>query len=154
MTRVAFIVCAMAVLIGFPAAAQVGTVANPDTSAQAYLATASRNESGLSPQTRQTRDRLIRDPSRIAAVIEAASVANAMTKVEIELGVVLALEYLERFDPPGYRALTDYLKTHSDNPIVADINGASNAPAQMGTVGGGLGGGTFSSGGGSPSSPQ
>ena len=154
MTRVAFIFCALTVLIGFPAAAQDRTAAKPDTNAQAHLATASRNEHDLSPRTRQTRDRLIHDPSLIAAVIEAASAANAVTKVEIELGVVLALEYLKRFDPSGYQALTDYLKAHPDNPVVADINEALNAPAQVGAAGDGLGGGTFSSGGGSPVSPH
>jgi len=154
MTRVAFILCSLAVLIGVPADAQDETATKPDINTQAYLATASRNESDLSLQTRQTRDRLIHDPSQIAAVIEAASVANAKTKVEIELAVVLALEYLRRFDPPGYQALTDYLKAHSDNPVVAEINEALNAPAQVGAAAGDLGGETFSSGGGSPSSPQ
>jgi hypothetical protein len=154
MTRVTFVLCALAVLIGVPAAAQDGTAAKPDAKAQAYLAAASRNERDLSPQTRQTRDRLIHDPSQIAAVIVAASAANAVTKAEIELGVVLALEYLKRFDPSGYQALTDYLKAHPGDPVVADINEALNAPAQVGAAGGGLGGGAFSSGGGSPSSPQ
>lgn len=148
MTRVALILCALTALIGVPAAAQDETAAKPDAKAQAYLATASRNESDLSLQTRQTRDQLIHDPSQIATVVEAAGAANATTKLEIELGVVLALEYLKRFDSSGYQALSDYLKAHPDNPVVADINEALNAPAQVGTAAGGLGGGAFSSGGG------
>jgi hypothetical protein len=154
MTRVAFFLCALAALISAPVAAQDGTAAKPDVNAQAYLATASRNESDLSLQTRQTRDRLIHDPSQIAAVIEAASAASAKTRTEIELGVVLALEYLKRFDLPGYLALIGYLTAHSDNPIVADVNRALNAPAQVGAATGDVGGEAFSSGGGSPSSPQ
>jgi len=154
MTRVAFILCALAAVVGFPAAAQDGTAAKTDANVQASLATASRNERDLSPQTRLTRDRLIHDPSQIGVVVESASAANAITKAEIELGVVLALEYLKRFDPAGYQALTDYLKAHPGNPVVADINEALGASAQLGTAVGGLGGGAFSSGGGSPSSPQ
>jgi hypothetical protein len=154
MTRVATILCALAVLINVPAAAADLAAPKPDANSQAYLATTSRNERDLSPQTRRTRDRLIHDPSQIGAVIEAAGAANATTRAEIELGVVLALEYLKRFDPAGYQALTDYLKAHPDNSVVADINGALNAPAQVGAAGGGFGGGTFTSGGGSPSSPQ
>jgi hypothetical protein len=154
MTRLAFILCAFTVLTGAPAAAADLTGPKLDADTQAYLAKASRNDRDLSPQTRLTRDQLIHDSSQIGAVIEAAGAANVMARVEIELGVMLAIEYLKRFDQAGYQALTDYLKVHPDNPIVADIDEALNAPVQVGGMAGGFGGEPFSLGGGSPSSPQ
>ena len=155
MQRVGVILCASVALCGAPAAAQQQTTADkPEAGALAHLTAASRSDSDLSPQARQTRDQLIRDPSQIAAVVEAAGAANPAIRAEIELGVVLAVEYLKRFDLAGYQALTSYLKAHPDNVVVADIEQALNAPIEAGAVEGGLGGGAFSLSGGSPASSQ
>lgn len=171
MKNAAIMICALAVLFGAPAAAGAGTTPKPDTasaapkldaSARACLARAKHNDSDLSPETGQTREQLIHDPSQIGAVVDAAGAANATIKAEIELGVERAIEYLECVDRAGYLALVDYLKAHSDNPVVADVDQAVNAPEVAGAPAGppgeegglGGGGGGFSSGGGPPSSPQ
>jgi hypothetical protein len=163
MKNAAITICALAALFGAPAAAEAETAPKPtaasklDANAQARLAAANQHDNDLSPQAEQTRERLIRDPSQIGAVIEAAAAADLTTRAQIELGIVRALEYLKRFDRAGYQAIADYLEAHPDNPIVADVDQAVNALAQLGGPPGGqggLGGGGFSSGGGSPSSPQ
>ena len=151
MKNAAIMICALAVLFGAPAAA----VPKHDANAQARLATTNRND--LSPLAKQTRDQLIHDPSQIGAVIAAAAAADPVSRAQIELGIVRALEYLKRFDRAGYQALVDYLEAHPDDPIVADVDQAENLLAQgegeRGRSEGG--GGGFSSGGGSsPSSPQ
>jgi hypothetical protein len=159
MKNAAIMICALAVLFGAPAAAAPTSTTAPkqDANAQASLATANRNDNDLSPLAKQTREQLIRDPSQIGAVIDAAAAADAKARAQIELGIVRALEYLRRFDRAGYQALVDYLEAHADNPIVADIDQVVNALAEgegaPGESGGG-GGGGFSSGGGPPSSPQ
>jgi hypothetical protein len=162
MKNAAIMICALAVLFGAPAAAEAQTAPKLDASARACLARAKHDDSDLSLQTRQTRERLIRDPSQISAVIEAAGAANVVARAQIELGVARAVEYLKCVDQAGYQALTDYLKTHSDNPVVTDVDQTVNAlevagaptgpPGEEGGTGGG--GGGFSSGGGPPSSPQ
>ena len=159
MKNAAIMTCALVVLSGAIVAAEAETAPRLDASVQACLARAKHNDSYLSPQTAQTREQLIHDPSQIGAVIDAAGAADVMTKAEIELGIVRAVEYLKCVDQAGYQALTNYLNAHSDNPVVADINQAVNALAQLGGSPGGQGGlsgggGGFSSGGGSPSSPQ
>jgi uncharacterized membrane protein YgcG len=165
MKNAAITICALAVLFGAPAAAAPPSTITPklDANAQARLAAADQRDNDLSLLAEQTRERLIRDPSQIAAVIEAAAAADVATRAQIELGIVRALEYLKRFDRAGYQAIADYLEAHPDNPIVADVDEAVNALAQLGGSpggqggsggGGGGGGGGFSSGGGSPSSPQ
>jgi hypothetical protein len=190
MRNAAIVLCAAAVLFGAPAAAEDETPA-PNTAvapapgappaptpgaaaaptptptpanAQACLAKVNHDDAGLSAQTQQTRDQLVKDPSQIGAVVDAAGAASVLTRGEIELGIVRAVARLKCVDPAGYTALTDYLKAHPDNPIVVDINQAVNALGQVGApagaggapgggAGGGGGGGGFS-GGGSPSSPQ
>jgi hypothetical protein len=155
MKKAAIVLCAAAVLFGAPAAAK------QEQDVQACLAKLNQFDSGLAPRAELTRDRLAHDPAQIAAVIEAAATADATAKAEIELGIVRAVEYLKCVDQAGYQALTDYLKAHADNPIVADINTALGALAQTAAPGagapaggGGLGGGGggFSSSGGAPAS--
>ena len=87
-------------------------------------------------------------------MIQSAAAATARVRADTELGVLLALKYLKRFDRAGYLALTDYLKAHPDNPIVADINDAAKTLSESDETAGGVGGEAFSSGGGPPSSPQ
>jgi hypothetical protein len=158
MRKTAIVLCAMSALFCVPAAAE------QEQDAQACLAKAGHNDAGLSPLTKQTRDRLFRDPAQIAAVIDEAATAEATAKTEIELGVARATERLKCVDPAGYQALTDYLKAHADNPVVAEIESALSALAQTAAPGaggapgggGGLGGGGggFSGGGGAPVSPH
>ena len=149
MRKAAIILCATAVLFAAPAAAK------PEQDAQACLTKALHNDSELSLLTKQIRNRLIRNPGEIASVIEMAAAADTMTKAKIELGIVQAVAYLKCVDQAGYQALTDYLKTHADNPVVADIEQALSALAQAGPGAGAPaaapgGGGGFSSGGGAP----
>jgi hypothetical protein len=160
MRNAAIILFSAAVLLGAPAVAEDNAATPPNKlDAQACLAKANHNDSDLPLQTKNTRQQLINDPSQIAAVVAAASAANLTTRGEIELGIVRALEYLKCVDQAGYQALAAYLQANPQNPIVADINQASNALAQVGGApgggpggggGGGGGGGSFSAGGGAP----
>jgi hypothetical protein len=153
MRKTAIVLCAMSALFYVPAAAE------QEQDAQACLAKASRDEAGLPPRAKQTRDRLYHDPAEIAAVIDEAATAEATARAEIELGVARAAARLKCVDPAGYQALTDYLKAHADNPVVAEIESALSALAQTAAPGpggtGGLGGGGgFSGSGGTPVSPH
>jgi uncharacterized membrane protein YgcG len=157
MKKAAIVLCAIATLFGAPVAAE------QEQGAQARLAKVSHDDVGLPPRAKQTRDQLYDDPAQIAAVVEAAAMADATAKAEIEFGVVRAAARFKCVDPAGYKALTDYLQRNTDNPVVADIQSALNAFAQAvgpssagapGQTGGLSGGGGFSGGGGTPVSPH
>ncbi len=119
----------------------------------------------LSALAKGTRDRLVRSPGDIGALVQQASVANPQDQCQIELGIELALQYLKTADPSGYQAVISYLTdpANSANPVVAAINSAVQAeasatpggagPGAGGGAGAGGGGGGFASGGGASVSP-
>jgi len=128
---------------------------------------ATQKESDLSPLTKQTRNRLIRNPGDIGAVIKEANAATEKARTEIELGIVLAIRYLKTYDPTGYLAISNFLNTNAANPAVAAVQSALSALASTtgssgpgpggggaGGGGGGGGGGGLGSGPGPPASPQ
>ncbi len=96
------------------------------------LADASFTNAELSQLSRETRDRLLRSPGDIAAVVaEANATPDVLTRGQMELGILKAAQYLRRVDPPGYRAIEDYLNTHPDDPIVEDIQSALCSTASV-----------------------
>lgn len=135
MPNAAIAFAAMAILLAAPASAK------PVADVEACLATASLNSLDLSPTTIATRDRLIHDPGQVSALIDDARAAKSQTKAQIELGVILSVGYLHCVDPTGYRAVTDYLKAHADNPVVAELQSALQAVASADRDGNGDHGG-------------
>jgi hypothetical protein len=97
------------------------------------LADANFTNAELSQLTRDTRDRLLRSPGDIAAVVaEADAAPDVLTRGQIELGILKAAQYLRRVDTAGYQVMEDYLNTHPDDAVVEDLQSAlcSTASAQ------------------------
>ncbi len=146
MKKAAIVLFATAGLFGAPALAQQQPPQPQSTppqltNVQACLDKVNQNSADLPARTKQTQDQLVHDPSQIGAVISSANAAGGTTKTEIELGIVRAIQTLKCTDPTGYQALNDYLKGHAGDPVVAEIDQALGALAQVGGGGGGAGGG-------------
>jgi len=81
--------------------------------------------------TRDVRERLIRSPGDIGAVVaDGDATPDLLTRAQIELGVVLALQYLVRYDETGYRVILAYMEAHPDQQVVTDIDYALCALGQ------------------------
>ena len=91
-----------------------------------------RDAADLPAASRQARSTLIANPGRIGAVAKRAARASERERTEIELGIARAAEWLQCVDPYGYQALSDYMRAHPADPVVADINRALNAEAAAG----------------------
>jgi hypothetical protein len=91
-----------------------------------------RDGADLPAASRQARSTLIANPGRIDAVAARAARAGARERTEIELGIARAAEWLQCVDPYGYKALSDYLRAHPADPVVADLDRALNARAAVG----------------------
>ncbi len=81
--------------------------------------------------TRDVRERLIRNPGDIGAVVaEGDATTDLLIRAQIELGVVLAIEYLARYDERGYQVIVAYMEAHPDEQVVQDIRYALCALGQ------------------------
>lgn len=98
-------------------------------SANACMQRLHRDQADLPAASRQARDRLIANPARIDLVAVAAAAADAQRRAEIELGVLRAAEWLWCLDPSGYQALASYVRLHSGDPVIVDLQKALNATA-------------------------
>jgi hypothetical protein len=101
--------------------------------AKACMQRLHHDEANLPIASRQARDRLIANPARIDLVAAAAVAADARRRAEIELGIFRAAEWLQCLDPSGYQALAAYLRLHSSDPVVVDLEKALNAQASAGS---------------------
>jgi hypothetical protein len=98
-------------------------------SAEGCMQRLHRDQADLPAASRQARDRLIANPARIDLVAVAAVAADERRRAEIELGIFRAAEWLRCLDPSGYQALASYLRLHSGDPVVVDLQKALDATA-------------------------
>jgi hypothetical protein len=130
MWKLVLLACASAALLSVPARAADLPVclARPNSP----LADTAFVNAELSQLSRDTRDRLLRNPGDIAAVVAEASVTqDVLTRGQIELGILKAAQYLRRVDQAGYRAISDYFYAHPDNPVVEDLQSALCSTASV-----------------------